>query len=410
MKLSPTIAISLCLNLALAGAVIHRLKQPVSPTPLDSAARSSETTSSPAHSSAPAAGNSPAPVTFVTNHFGWRAVEAEDYEQFAMNLRAIGCPEKTIRDIVGARARRELDQLSRNAAPACSFWTAGLQRAHARRDAERTLAASRAKLLASVERALGREVDIEDGKLMEDFVEQAIVRFVSGPMSEEKFSRLAGLLVRQEAQVSEVRARTHGVLLAEDEEELKNLGRQFHEELAALLLPAEREELTARPAAMKLADKVQFEATALSPAEIRGVALIRAQFDAPATGGWFEDESLTDEEETQAAQAVREFLGEARYAQFERAGDRDYQALYEVGRDRNLPREAAVKAFEIRQITAQEAARLRADKSLSDAELQHQFVELQTRAQQGVLQVLGADACAQYLNRSGTWLTNLNGL
>ena len=34
--------------------------------------------------------------------FDWRQVESEDYRQYLANLRAIDCPEKTIRDIIVA--------------------------------------------------------------------------------------------------------------------------------------------------------------------------------------------------------------------------------------------------------------------------------------------------------------------
>ena len=34
--------------------------------------------------------------------FDWRTVESDDYRQYVANLRAIGCPEKTIRDIIMA--------------------------------------------------------------------------------------------------------------------------------------------------------------------------------------------------------------------------------------------------------------------------------------------------------------------
>ncbi len=359
---------------------------------------------------APAASDSPAPVAFVTNRFEWRAVEAEDYEQLASNLRAIGCPEKTIRDVVVARARRGLDQLSWTVSPKCPFWAAGLQRESAQREADRTRAAARTNLLARVERALGGEAFTEDGKLLEDFVEQAIVRFLSGPLSEEKLLRLAGILVRQQAQVEEVRTRAEGVWLAEDEAVLQNLRRQLHQELAALLLPAELEEFTARPAALKLADQVRLVATGLNPAEIREVALIRARFTDPGTGEWFEAASLSEEAERQAATAIREFLGATRYAQFERAGDRAFQELYDVGRNHDLPPDAALKAFEIRQIATQEAARLRADKSVSDATRQHQLARLQAQVQEVAEQILGAKACAHYLNGGGMWLTNLSGL
>lgn len=410
MKLRPAMTISVCLNLALSGAAVHLLKQPVSPKPRVSAATISETTTATAMASLPAAGSPPASVTCVTNRFGWSAVETEDLEQLARNLRAIGCPEKTVRDVIVARTRRGLDRLSRNAQPKLSFWTAGLRRAHAQREAEREVAAARAKIFASVESALGRNVFTEDGKLMEDFVEQAILRFLSGPLAEEKFSRLAGLLVGQKAQKDEVRARTHGVLLEGDEVVLKNLGRQFHRELAAVLLPAELEEFTARPAMMKLAEQVRFEATDLSLAEIRGVALIRARFDDPARGDWFEGDSLTDQQEAQAAKAILEFLGASRYAEVERAANGAFKTLFDLGRDHDLPRVAVLQAFEVYQLTAQEVARLREDNSLSDAERQHHLAQMQTQAQAGILKVLGADACAQYLNCGGAWLTNLGGL
>jgi hypothetical protein len=410
VKLSPTIAISLCLNLALAGAAIHLMKQPASLKPGDFAATISEVIAAPTAASRPAASNLPAPTTFVTNRFGWNAVEAEDLEQLATNLRAIGCPEKTVRDVVVARTRRGLDRLSRSAEPKLPFWTAGLRRAHAYRTAEGMAAAARAKLLASVERALGQGVFIEDGKLTEDFVEQALLRFLSGPLTEEKFSRLVGLLVRQQAHIEEVRARTHGVLLEEDERALKNLGRQFQQELAAMLLPTELEEFTARPRMLKLGEKVRYETTDLSPADLRAIALIRARFDDPATGEWFEGGSLTDQQEAQAALAVREFLGESRYAQLERAADGAFKTLVELGRDNNLPPGSAGQAYEVCQLTAQEVARLHEDKSLSAAERQQQLATVQTQAQAGVLKVLGAEACAQYLNRGGAWLTNVSGL
>ena len=69
-----------------------------------------------------------------------------------------------------------------------------------------------------------------------------------------------------------------------------------------------------------------------------------------------------------------------------------------------------MQAFEVCQLTAREVARLREDNSLSDAERQQQLASVQTQAQTSVLKVLGAEACAQYLNRGGAWLTNVSGL
>lgn len=45
-----------------------------------------------------------APALLATNRprFDWQQVESEDYRTYVKNLRAIGCPEQTIRDIVAA--------------------------------------------------------------------------------------------------------------------------------------------------------------------------------------------------------------------------------------------------------------------------------------------------------------------
>src|SRR4026207_1818322 len=45
----------------------------------------------------------PAPIT---NRFHWRMIESTNYEEFVRNLRAVGCPEKTVRDIMVAEVRK----------------------------------------------------------------------------------------------------------------------------------------------------------------------------------------------------------------------------------------------------------------------------------------------------------------
>ena len=410
MKLRRIFASSICLNLILALTVVCRLKQTASHRRCASAPKISETTNLPIAASVAAPTNSPAQVTFVTNHFVWSKVEAADFEQLAVNLRAIGCPEKTVRDVVFARARRALQQASRSAGPKLAFWTIGSRRSRAKREVEREVAAARAKILASVERAVGRGVFNENTKWMEDFVEQAIVRFLSGPMSEEKFSRLAVLLTRQEARCDEVRARSQGVWLEEDEAALQSLGRRFHQELEEVLGQVELEEFTSRLAMQKLAEQIRFEATDLSLAEIREVALIRARFDDPTTHEWFNGDSLTDQQEGQFKKAVQEFLGESRCAQVERARDADFKALFELGRDNHLQQVAAVNAFELRQLTQQEVVRLREDNDLPEADRQQRVAQMQTHVQECVLKVLGTTAFAQYLSQGGGWLTNISGL
>ncbi len=68
-------------------------------------------------------------VTVMKNAepFDWRKVESEDYRQYVANLRAIGCPEKTLRDIIMA----DVTDLFRQRAQASTsdrfeYWKPGL--------------------------------------------------------------------------------------------------------------------------------------------------------------------------------------------------------------------------------------------------------------------------------------------
>ena len=373
------------------------------------AATSSETATAP---SLPAASNSPAPVAYVTNHFAWSRVEAEDFEQLAINLRAIGCPEKTVRDIVVARGRRALERVSRESEPKLAFWAAGLRRTHAKQDAERQVRLSQAQIIARLERVVGPNIFLAEQKMMDELESQAIMRFMIGPVPDETFVKVAAKLAWFGERREDLDSRAGGVWLDTDEAELAQLRARYHRELAALLPPAQLEEMTARMAMLPQIDRVKFEMTDLSTTEVRQLGVIRARFSDPLseTHGFLDRDSLTDEQEIELQAAERQLLGEARFAQLERAADSDFKTLFSLGQDHNLPRDAAVKVFDLRKLTAQEAEQLRNDKSLSDADRQQRLAQIQADVQQAVLQVLGADASGQYLSRGGAWLTNVDGL
>ena len=413
MKLKPTLVISLCLNLALAGAaaLLVSLPKAVSPMPGTVPAKGSATTAAPVATAVPTPGNSPAQVTCITNHFTWCQIEAEDFGQLAVNLRAIGCPEKTVRDVAVARARRALGRISTSADLALPFWTAGMRRVGANREAERQAGLAYQQILAHLEHAVGQGVFPGDEKWIEEYeLEiQGGASLLFGPLPDETRSKCIAILLRFISEQIRVDSRRHGVELDTDKAELAQAGAQALRQLAATLTPAQLDEVTARIGIIELAldRNMRFEATDLSTAELRQLALIRGPW---TISKLLSGSAWTDEQEEQWALAGRRFLGEARFAQIERAADRDFLKLFELGRDHNLPRAAAVKVFELRQLAAQEAEQLRADQALSDVDREQRLAQMQAEAQQAVLQVLGASASWQYLGCGGAWLTNASKL
>src|SRR3954462_879248 len=86
---------SVLLNAALIAAY---LTKPRAVTPA-----SAEGTASPQVKITRTEARSVRPLTVevtTTNGFQWASVESPDYREYIANLRAIGCPEETIRDIV----------------------------------------------------------------------------------------------------------------------------------------------------------------------------------------------------------------------------------------------------------------------------------------------------------------------
>ena len=103
------LALSILANVALTAAYLKKDSTPASaPTPnapvVPAAKVETPKTSTPA---APAPATAAAVVVrSITNtavqKIDWRMVESADYRQYISNLRGIGCPEETIRDIITA--------------------------------------------------------------------------------------------------------------------------------------------------------------------------------------------------------------------------------------------------------------------------------------------------------------------
>ncbi|HEX7578110.1 MAG TPA: hypothetical protein VF430_08750, partial [Verrucomicrobiae bacterium] len=96
--------LSLMLNVMLTGIVAKewhsRPATGISPTVWRAITQRTLQTPSAPHVPDPA-------VVEITEPFNWQSVEAADYRVFIENLRAIGCPDLTIFDIVSA----EVDEL-----------------------------------------------------------------------------------------------------------------------------------------------------------------------------------------------------------------------------------------------------------------------------------------------------------
>jgi hypothetical protein len=99
-----TLRISICLNCALLGCLAFLLLNGRPARPHAEAPAEAENPPPVAEGDMPAPGASP---TAELRPFHWSQIESQDYRTYIANLRGIGCPEQTIRDLVKA----DLDSL-----------------------------------------------------------------------------------------------------------------------------------------------------------------------------------------------------------------------------------------------------------------------------------------------------------
>ena len=284
----------------------------------------------------------------------WQAIESRDPAKFIANLRAAGCPEQTIRDIVVTRVSREFH--------------ARLQAAHD--DAERQQAWWRGSIpprksqeLSQLRPALRRERHDLLEQLFGESANRLVSQVLAWPhggslgrefLSAEKRSPLRELEARYAQLSAEVTYPFGEPLDDEERATLADLKRRKRAEIDALLTTQELEELDLResPAASYVLRKLP---EALSEADFR--AMVRAAREA----GVGEDPGITwtslasrygmeapnemqqsrEEAQRKAIDArIKELLGERRFAllqQAEAARQADEQARQEAERRAHKP-------------------------------------------------------------------------
>ncbi len=406
--------LSLCLNLALATAAVYLLKRPPArPSPPASITHLSVVTAQARKADVT---DLPGPVTWVTNQFHWRQVESTNYDEYVANLRAIGCPEKTIRDIILADVEKHYQaaQLTLSRAQE-RFWSGGRQRRLAERARATSFRALDEEKKELIRRLLGIEW-VTDQNLFrrDDFEEQALARFILGPLPEETFRRVLAIIEKNESQQDEIRTRASGIMTDQDTADLKARRQALKKELSEVLTPEQLDEMCARGSAIEpFGGSTLVDAMELTPVEARQIALARFRTEDSSRVfdfGEAEENSDPAAREMQFTNAVAGLLGPKRFEEFQRAQDDEFQTLFKLGKANGLPKETAIKVYDIRQLTVDEVAHVRQDSTLDESARRQRFEEMQSALQKEVPGLLGAKAYGEYLRHDGAWITNVTKL
>jgi hypothetical protein len=352
-------------------------------------------------------------IVYVTNQFHWSQIESEDYRKYIANLRAVGCPENTIKDIILTdvmklyAARR--GQLSHNGRE-FKYWETDEKRsltAEQFEEHEKDLAAINKELPSVLRELLGINYERELNKYFVDTNDdERRLSFLPA----DKRGQLAALRDKYDALREKILETANGNPSAADLEALKKIDEQRKAELATLL--NETEHAQVELAMSPTADRLRAELIGFNPneTEFRTIYELQSALDEEFAFANTNDESvlrrkLTLEKDIQ--DELRRRLGDARYAEYQRAQNPDFRTSYAFTEMHELPPSTAKTIFEIKQIAEAERRNLLANPSVAERDRWEALRAMQVEIEQGLRENLGTKTFSNYNRSTGKWVQDL---
>jgi hypothetical protein len=348
---------------------------------------------------------------------GWRAIESTNYLVYIHNLRSIGCPEETIRDIIIADIAKLFAQRRaaiRAQAPPLEFWRT-LKEGEVYGDNPETR--SQLKALTDEEHKwvtslLGADYDSEIAKFnTEDHAGDSIYNF----LPPEKRSQVLALVHSYEEMERQIQGRSGGILLASDEQQLRDLEQQKQEALSKILDP---EEMLAYDLHLSpLANELRYELNGFSPTaqefqEIYGLRktynqVLDSSFDSnDKTPPYLKEQAFQNAESALDA-ATQKVLGNERFKEYSRARDADYQALLKLSDRLELPGTVPDQVYNMKLEAERQKQRVEANAQLTAEQRQQALLGIAQETQRSLSQVMGEKVYNEYRKSGGEWVDDL---
>lgn len=352
----------------------------------------------------------------VTNQLRWSQLESEDYKEYVVRLRGIGCPEQTIREIIIA----DLDKVMAPELQALYGRRAELKYWHSEEeemanDVDTRELAKKERELEKRKRDIVRELvsaDLARERMKQSGREDYVERRLSF-LPEERRTQVRELIEKfdeAEQQIREKELDEGESLSRADRAQLRVLRQQRENELNSALSPPEREQfdLWLSPAANSI--RYALYGMSGSEQEFQTVYRARKQFD----DRWAKyDVDLLDEasqhqratEQAQSEQLIRQGLGEPRYAEFKRGEDEDFHRLNAIATRFKLPKEKIVEAYGYKKIVSEYRTQTQADPNLNPQQKADALRAINHETEKALRSLLGDKAVRYYLRTGqGGWV------
>lgn len=401
------IVASLGLNAVLLGALAYvSVRQPAPPKPAESP--------------------QPEPVQIVpkrerptqrstavvsTAPFRWSQLESSDFHQYMANLREIGCPEETIRDLIIA----EVDKMF---APRFAALAAETQKFEHWRSRSKpgNILLTQLRALQDERKALLRELlGIEDAPYakwanvdLDRLREEGKYSFLAA----EKQAQVRGIMEKYQQLIDGARS-GRSDLLAGGSDEAKRLREQRQQELAQVLSAEELKELSLRDSNAADSVRSRFGNMDITEDEYRKLYDLRKAYEETVgTVADFSDpEKMRQRSEArrQLEEAYKGVFGEDRWTDLQKQQDPTWRGLTQVAQQNNLSPSVIEQAYQYQRQTGEQIMRTMDDRSLSREQREALMQQLTGEYDRTLQSILGDQAYQQFKQNNPQFMFSSGG-
>src|SRR5205085_4666670 len=362
--------------------------------------------------------NSTNVLATLAGRINWASIESTNYHTYITNLRAIGCPEETVRDIIitdisklFAKRRAAL----RAQLQPYKFWQTGdaLQNDYSSNpELQRQLQELEKEQRTLVQELLGVDYRTEMNRywLDENYEER-----MYGFLPPEKQDQLKALQAKYDDMEQEIYTRSKGMLLDEDQEQLRRIEKQREAEFAQVLTPEELEEYQLRNSSTANSMRAQMTGFQPSEEEFRKIFRLQKVFENEFSQAFDVSDDAQSQIKARAQQdaqealneEVKKILGDKRFTDYQRAQDPDYRTLAQVADRLELSPDVVNRVYGMKQEAERQKAALEANPQITDDQRQAALAAIAKETERSVAKEMGP-VFKSYVKTGGNSIRNLS--
>ena len=338
---------------------------------------------------------------------GWSQLLSKDLKIYIERLRAVNCPEQTIRDIVTGEVNRLFAQRVRSiVSPNNAYWNT--ENSPWNSGQQKKIRAIDKEKVALLRELLGPDPDEESNREMQmmGFWDRTL-----DFLPAEKMDRAVEIQEKYNELQQEIYS-AGGMIDAEDRKKLREINEKKLAELATFLSPEEVAEYEIRSSQLSMQLRHDLELFEPTESDFRQIYAIRKAREEDLTySGDPNDKEANDRREKAIRETdaqIKALLGDERFQAYKRAGDWNYREMLRLVDRLELPRESAAKVYTLKKDVEDLAAKIRSSSEYTPEQRKEELKKLRQQTQTAITETLGDAGWKKYNERQGWWLNNIS--